>query len=148
MSKFTTATPYVASYVLLRDGNKLAFVLRENTGWMDGYYGLPSGKVEWSEPFSSGAIREALEEVGVTIEPQNLHHAITIHRHSEDTDWVDIYFEVDTWEGKVVNAEPHMHSELAWLDLNDLPENIIPAVRYALEQIKLGRPYAEYGWQN
>jgi len=146
MNKFGTATPYIACFVLLRDGDKLACVLRENTGWMDGYYGLPSGKVEWGEPFSSGAVREALEEVGVTIKPEDLHHALTLHRHSEDSDWVDVIFEVDAWEGEVINAEPHVHSEVAWLDLNNLPDNIIPAIRYSLEQIKLGNSYAEFGW--
>lgn len=148
MSKYDTATPYIASYVLLRDGNKLAFVLRKNTGWMDNFYGLPSGKVEKAEPFSTGAVREALEEVGVTIQPEHLHHALTVHRHSADTDWVDIYFEVDRWTGDVINAEPEKHSAVAWFDLNALPENIIPSVREALEHIAAGRVYAETDWPN
>lgn len=56
---YATATPYIASFVILRKAGKIAFVLREHTKWMNGYYGLPSGKVEKNEAFSAAAIREA-----------------------------------------------------------------------------------------
>ena len=148
MSKFTSAAPHIACYALLRRDSKVAFVLRANTSWMDGYYGLPSGKVEWGEPYTLAMIREAKEEVDVNIKPEHLHHAITIHRHSEDSDWVDIYFEVDEWEGEVINAEPDVHSEVAWFDLNNLPDNVVPAVSFALEQIAAGNHFAEDGWEN
>lgn len=39
-------TPYTAVYLVFRKNNKVAFVLRSNTDWMEGYYGLPAGKVE------------------------------------------------------------------------------------------------------
>jgi 8-oxo-dGTP pyrophosphatase MutT (NUDIX family) len=146
MNSFGTATPYIASYIILRDGNNVAFVLRSDTKWMDGYYGLPSGKVEAEETFIAAAVREGKEEVGIDIEPTHMRHVLTMHRHSEDSTWVDIFFEVDEWSGEVVNAEPHKHSELAWLDLDSLPENVIPSVRFALEQIKAGVHYTEYGW--
>lgn len=148
MTKFTTATPYIACFVLLRKGDELAFVLRKSTGWMDGFYGLPSGKVERGESYTTGAIREAKEEVGVKIRPEHLRHALTLHRHGENFDWVDVIFEVDEWEGEVVNAEPDVHSEVAWLNTNSLPDNVIPPIRYALEQIQLGNTYAEYGWKD
>lgn len=147
---YDTATPYIASYVILRDGNKVAFVLRENTSWMNGYYGLPSGKVENHEPFTLAAVREAKEEVGIDVKPSDLRHILTVHRQNADDAaryWVDVYFEVDDWQGEVVNAEPHMHSEVAWLDLENLPENVIPSVRFAMEQITAGNLYCEYGWQ-
>lgn len=146
MSGYDTATPYVAAYVLLRDGDKVAFVLREHTGWMDNHYGLPSGKVEKNEPYTVAAIREAYEEVGVQIAAEHLHHAITIYRRAPDSDWVDVYFEVDKWQGEVINAEPEKHSALEWLTITNLPENVIPAVRYALEQIAVGASFAEEGW--
>lgn len=114
---------------------------------MNGYYGLPSGKVEKNESFVAAAIREGLEEVGVIIKPKNLKYVHTMHRHSQGMDWVDVYFEVADWQGNVVNAEPDMHSEVAWLDVNNFPENIIPPVRAALEAIECGEQYSEYGWE-
>ena len=140
------ATPYLAAYVIFRKGNKVAFVLRENTGWMDGFYGLAAGKVEEDETATQGAIREAKEEVGITLKREQLKPVLVAHRQGDDSDWIDIMFEATSWEGELVNAEPHMHKEITWLDLKELPENIIPAVRYYIEQIEAGKHYAEFGW--
>lgn len=142
---FDTATPYIASFALIRKDGLLAFVLRKNTKWMNGYYGLPSGKTEKDESFSAGAMREVLEEVGITVKPKDLTFAHIMHR-SEDGDWVDVFFEVTDYEGEVYNAEPHMHEEVAWLDPNNLPDTVIPSLKYALEQIAAGKMYSEYGW--
>jgi len=144
---YPTATPRIASYVLLRKGNKVAFVLRSNTSWMDDHYGLPSGKVENNEPYTAGAIREAKEEVGVDIKPSDLTFVHVMHRN-EGSDWVDVYFEADHWEGEPYNAEPDIHSELDWLDIKSLPQNVIPSVKFALEQINQGRMFSEYGWDS
>ena len=147
--KYKTATPYIASFVIIRNGNKVAFVLRENTKWMNGFFGLPSGKVEKNETFTAAAIREAREEIGIKVKTEDLRHVLTVHRYEPEsfaTDWIDVYFEVSDWEGIPLNAEPNVHGELAWLDPNNLPDNIVPAVRYAMEQSQAGKTYGEYGW--
>lgn len=146
---YDTATPYIASYVVLKKDGKIPFVLRANTGWMDGYYGLASGKVENDETFAAAAIRETKEEIGVIISAESLHHVLTCHRQErgETTSWVDLVFEATEWRGEAINAEPHKHSELAWLDPASLPDNIVPSVKFILEQIKAGKTYCEYGWQ-
>lgn len=145
--KYNTATPYIASYVILRKNGKIAFVLRENTAWMNGYYGLPSGKVENGETYLQAAVREAKEEAGVDIKAADLQPVHTIHRKEPEMTWVDVYFEATKWQGEPYNAEPHVHSELAWLDPKKLPKNVISSVKYALEQIEAGVTYAEYGWK-
>lgn len=147
--KYETATLYTASYIIARQADKIAFVLRKNTLWMNDYYGLPSGKVEKGESFKSAATREADEEIGVKIKPKNLRHCLTMHRNEPDEDmtWVDVYFEALEWEGDIHNAEPHMHKEVASLDPENLPENVIPSVRFALEAIETGKTYIEYGWE-
>jgi len=147
--KFNTAQPYIASYVIFRKDNKVAFVLRSNTNWMNNFYGLPSGKVEVNEPFAAAAIREAKEEVGVDIKPNQLKHVLTMHRKEPSDNgmtWVDLFFEAEKWSGELINAEPHMHSELTWLDVDNLPENVISSVLFALDHIKKGSMYCEYGW--
>lgn len=142
---YNTATPFIASYVLVRKNDTFAFVLRSNTDWMNNHYGLPSGKTEKGESFSTGARREALEEIGITIDSKDLTFIHAMHR-MEGMDWVDVYFEATKWEGEPHNAEPHMHSELAWLDPKNLPQNVIPSVKFAMEQILAGKAYSEYGW--
>lgn len=149
------ARPDTACYALLRKGSNVAMVLRKDTGWMDGYYGLPAGKGEWHETFTQIAIREAKEEAGVTINPKDMRVVHVVHRRSINTDnkdkfmdWVDVYFEADKWEGKPHNAEPARSSELKWLDLNNLPGNVIPSQRAALEKIAQGEIYSEFGWNH
>lgn len=146
--KYDTATPYIASYIVLRKDGKVAFVLRSNTSWMNGYYGLPSGKVEKGEYYLAAAIREAKEEIGIDVAETDLRHALTVHRVEQPDDdannWVDVYFEVEAFTGEPYNAEPDIHSELAWLDPNDLPANVIPSVKHALEAIAAGKTYTEY----
>ena len=139
------ATPYAASYVMLRKENMVAFVLRSNTGWMDGHYSLTAGKVEGGESYTQAAIREAKEEAGVTVTAEQLRHVLTSHR-LEGASWVDVVFEATEWSGEVVNAEPDVHSEIAWLDLENLPQNIPPSLRFMLDQIHAGNTYCEYGW--
>ncbi|HVS58731.1 MAG TPA: NUDIX domain-containing protein [Candidatus Saccharimonadales bacterium] len=143
---YDTATPYIASYVIFRKDTKVAFVLRENTKWMNGFYGLPSGKVEQNEPATQAAIREAKEEVGIDVAAENLRPVLVMHRKSEDSEWVDFIFESVSWEGDLINAEPHMHSKVEWLDPKNLPDNVIPPVRAAIEAIEAGQHYAEFGW--
>lgn len=143
-----TARPHIAAFIIFRREGKVAFVLRQHTGWMDGHYGLPAGKIEHDESFIAGAIREAREETGVDLQPKNLEHVLTAHRTGE-TDgltWIDIVFEAHDWSGEPRNAEPHKHGALDWLDPAALPDNVIPVGRFYLEQIAAGHHYAEYGW--
>lgn len=149
MTQYDTAAPYIAAFVVLRENNKIAFVLRANTGWMDGKYGLPAGKVEKNETFTHAAVREAREEAGVTIAEANLRHVLTSHRAGDtpqENQWVDIIFEATTWQGEPYNAEPEVHSELTWLDPDNLPENMIPSVRIYMEKIRSGETYVQPGW--
>jgi len=148
--EYNTQHPHIASYVILRKGDKVAFVYRTNTGWMNEFYGLPSGKIETGESFVEGAIREAKEEVGVDIKEVNLSHALTMHRHQSGKapEWVDIFFEASKWEGEPYNAEPHKHGKLEWLDINNLPDNVIHSVAVSLRAIGEGKKYIELGWHD
>ncbi len=125
------------------------FVMRENTGYMDGNYSLPAGRVEEDETFSNGAAREALEEVGITVDASNLRHVHTQHRFSKTSDkkqWVDVFFEADEWSGNPSNNEPDKHSRIEWLPIANLPDNIMDYQKNALDQIAAGRAYSEFGW--
>jgi 8-oxo-dGTP diphosphatase len=142
-----TARPHIASYIIFRKNNSVALLLRANTSWMKGHYGLPAGKVEENESFVDCALREAEEEVGVKINKTDLVFVHVMHRKSDEgMYWVDTFFEAKRWPAELFNAEPEIHGELAWFALGKPPKNIVPNVRYALEQIEKGSAYSEYGW--
>lgn len=142
----TTNIPSV--YVLIRKDGKLAFVLRTNTGYMDGTYGLPAGHVEDGERMRAAAAREALEEIDVHLEPDSLKHVHTMQRRqAEDHIRIDVFFEADQWTGGPKNNEPDMHGELAWFAEDDLPyDRIMDHQAEALRRIVRGEPFSEIGW--
>lgn len=139
-----------AVYVLFRRGDELLFVLRSNTGYMDGLYSLPAGHVETGEPYTVAAAREALEEVGLSVSPDDVSFLYMQHRYSSDngTVWTDVFFDAGEWKGDPINGEPEKHSEITWFYDDELPENIMPYQRYALDRIAEGHSYGEYDWQS
>ena len=71
-----------------------------------------------------------------------------MHRHSPDDGmlWVDIFFEAEKWEGELINGEPDKHSEAIWVNIDDLPENILDYHKAGIEAWQNGKPYIEFGW--
>lgn len=142
----------IASYMLLERDGKIALVLRSATGYRDGEWSLPAGKVDENETFTEAAVRELNEEAGVVAKPADIKHIITMHRKSDNepnTSWVDIFFECKKWEGEPFNAEPHKHSELEWFALDNLPETFMDYQRIPIEAwMRNNRPYVEFGWKD
>lgn len=139
------ARPLSAAFVLIERDGKYLFVLRGNTKWMNGYYGLPSGKVEDGEGFLMAAVREAREEVGVELAPETLRHVVTVWRQAEEPgfEWCDVAFVAGTWSGEPYNAEPTVHDRIAWFGLDELPENIVPNVKEIISCYQKGQTYSE-----
>lgn len=63
---------HCAAYGIFIQDHKILLSLRKNTGWMDGFYGLPSGHVEQNETIKGSLVRELQEEVGLDIDESNL----------------------------------------------------------------------------
>jgi 8-oxo-dGTP diphosphatase len=72
--------------------------------------------------------------------------AHVIHRKSE-SERVSFFFSTDDWDGEPEDREPEKCSELAWYPLRELPPNMVPHVRHAINQVALGNPYSEFGWR-
>jgi 8-oxo-dGTP pyrophosphatase MutT (NUDIX family) len=136
---------YLASNIMLKKDGKVALILRSNTDWMNGFYCLPGGKVEKREDLLTAAIREAEEEIGISVRPEDMK---LVHTQNviDQFEWIQAYFEVTKFTGEPHNAEPHMHEELAWLDPMNLPDNVIPQTKYAIECILRGDPYSKFGF--
>jgi 8-oxo-dGTP pyrophosphatase MutT (NUDIX family) len=118
---------------------------RYNTGYRDGDYSVVAGHLDGGERIRDAAVREAKEEVGIRIAPGDLDVVGVMHRLSDD-ERVDFFLAARSWSGEIVNAEPAKCDRLAWFDLDDLPENVIPYVRRALENCRLGRWFDSFGW--
>lgn len=120
-------------------------LLRQNTGYEDGKYSLVAGHADGNETVSEALAREALEEAGIQIHPEALHHVHTMHRVSNREN-IDLFFTCGGYEGTITNTEPHKCGELAFYPLSNLPPNTVDYIRHAFNMIERGITYSEYGW--
>ncbi|WP_433664683.1 NUDIX hydrolase [Nocardia sp. CA-128927] len=132
--------------VLWRDGLVLLGE-RANTGFGDGCLNLPSGHLEEGESVIDGAIREAKEEIGITVAPQDLRFAhVMHHRGDSGSSRVGFFFEAVHWEGVPVNMEPAKCAGLVWADPKCLPSNTIPYQAAGVVNCHQGESFALDGW--
>jgi len=130
---------------LVRDG-KILLQRRCNTGFMDGFYGVPAGHLEGNETAREGAAREFREEIGIEVNPGDLTVVHVMHRKAEKDERIDFFMTTDTYEGAIQNMEPEKCDELGWFPLENLPENTIEYVRVAIDAFLRKEFYSEYGW--
>jgi 8-oxo-dGTP pyrophosphatase MutT (NUDIX family) len=141
----------VTVHLLFFHENQVLLLRRFNTGYEDGNYSVPAGHLDGGEPVRMAAQREALEEIGVQIEMDDIVFAHVMHRNSDDTpqgtgERVDFFVHIKEWRGEPFNAEPDKCDQLRWCNVNALPENIIPYVRQAIQNFRDGVVFEEFGW--
>ncbi|MFB8344695.1 NUDIX hydrolase [Brucella cytisi] len=133
-------------FVLLMKDNEICMLKREGTDWMDGSFSIPAGGLDDGETIRAAAIREAYEEVGVKILPENLQYVHTLHSKTGNQTWLGHFFRTTAWEGVLELPETDKHSDLQWRDINTLPTETIPYVKQAILSVAAQSPYSEFGW--
>lgn len=131
---------------LLRD-DKVLLSRRFNTGYEDGNYSVVAGHLDGDEEVKAAMIREAREEVGIELKCEDMEVVGVMHRKSQE-ERVDFFLTATRWSGDLRNCEPEKCDDLAWCGLDDLPENMVPYVRRALENYRAGRWFDSFGWEN
>lgn len=135
----------INAYLILRKDDEVLLMLRKNTGYGDGFYGLVSGHVEDGEPATTGMIREAREEAGIELDPSQLKMVHVMHTRTNRQN-IDFFFECTSWKGDITNMEPDKCDGLEFFPLHRLPHNIIVQVAQALRCVARGEYYSELGW--
>lgn len=139
-----------AAYLTLFRDNKILLLRRFNTGYEDGKYSMVAGHVEPNETFTQCIIREAEEEAGILLKPEDLKVVHVMHRNPGDTEnneRVDVFFIAEKWDGEIENREPHKCDDLSWFDLDNIPHNVIPHIKQAIDGIRNKIFYSESGWE-
>jgi ADP-ribose pyrophosphatase YjhB (NUDIX family) len=137
--------PY--SLLILRRDDSVLLLKRQNTEFGNGCYSLVGGKLEPHETFLRAIIREAKEEIGISLSENDVSCAHVFQRQGTENELVVLVFSATTWQGDPVNNEPDKCSELKWFALNNVPDNIIPAHKQALEMIAKGVLYSEHNYK-
>lgn len=139
------ATFPITVHLLFFRENQVLLLRRFNTGYADGQYSVPAGHLDGGETLLAAAAREGLEETGVYIEGDDIAFSSVVHR-KDGGERIDFFVQVLNWQGEPVNTEPEKCDELCWVDLDELPDNVIPYVRKAIQNHRLGIQFTEFGW--
>ena len=134
-----------AVHLFLIREQRVLLLRRYNTGYADGSYSVVAGHLDGGEPVKQAMIREAREEVGITIAPEDLDVVGVMHRRSED-ERIDWFLATSNWAGEVTNTEPGKCDQLDWFSLDALPDNTIPYVRRAINNYRRGAWFDSFGW--
>jgi 8-oxo-dGTP pyrophosphatase MutT (NUDIX family) len=117
--------------------------LRQGTGYRDGHWAAAAaGHVEAEEPVHAAACREAAEEIGVVITPDDLEPLTVMHRthgnHQSVDERVDFFFGCRSWSGEPRLMEAAKAAEVRWFPLDALPDPVVPHERHVMDGVRKG----------
>ena len=139
----------IVPHLIIEKNNQILLLHRTNTRVCRGVWGTPTGGVEEGETLSKAIIREADEEIGISV--KNVEHACTIFY--EGVDFFDpsksyrdicVFFKPIEYTGTPFNKEPAIHGDMQWFSFDHFPETILPVIKHALLCYKNNVPYSEF----
>ena len=130
--------PQVGVGVVFLQGSRVFLAKRHGSHGED-TWASAGGHLEMGETLEECARREAMEELGVTV--GDLRFLCVTNIIAYDKHYLDIEFLGDIGEQEPVLAEPEAFTESGWFPLDDLPQPLFEAVRYALDSLDTGQYY-------
>jgi 8-oxo-dGTP diphosphatase len=124
--------PRVGVGVLILDHRSRALLTLRNLPPEAGSWSIGGGKLEYLETLHDCAVREALEEVGVTISIEAL-LCVTDHLLPQaNQHWVSPAYLGRVARGHAKNCEPRKTRKVRWFPLDQLPPNLTMTARNAI----------------
>ena len=121
-----------AVHIILINDNKILLQKRKGSKLWPGYYALPAGHIDEGETQYDALVREAKEELGIEINPNDIiNNFVVLRRNFFEIDgktlepYIDYYFEIKKYNGVPKIIEEDKCDELLWADVNNLPEPFI-----------------------
>ena len=138
----------IFSTIILRKNEQILLMKRPEQALSGGLYAFPGGGMDGKETVTTATIREASEELGITITPRDLHFMHVMHiKTDSSSEYINFFFETDVWTGTPSIMEPDKCDELTWFDTDDLPEPIMPTHKKVLELMSKKIYFSEYWWE-
>lgn len=113
---------------------------RKNTGYKDGEYELPGGHLEENEDLYEAMIREAKEELGISLNRENLKIVHITHHYTGKRMNFILETEKSNLEPRIMEVDKC--EELKWVEINNLPENTMEKVKIIISYIEKGELYS------
>ncbi len=135
-----------AAYVLLmRPSSRGTEVLLQLRGagasymphhWASG----AAGHVEYAESVAVAAAREAREELGIVVAPEDLRPLCALQRTEPGNpdpieQRVDFFLTAERWSGEPTVQEPAKCERLGWFTLEELPSPLVPHEEHVLRRL-------------
>jgi len=133
----------VSIYLVLIKNNKILLSRRYNTGYFDGNYSFPAGHLDGNETLKQGMVREAREEISIDLEKNNLELIHVMNRKIPNNERLDFFFNAKKWLGEPKVMETDKCDDLSWFEFNNLPKNIIPYIKQAIDSVLNDIVYSE-----
>lgn len=137
----------VTALIILMKEDKFLLLKRINTGYEDGKYSFLGGHVEKQEEIREAAIREAKEEIGITIKKEDLYIKHVFNIRTIDNAYIYFIFICNKWEGQPKIMEKDKCDEIKWVKQSDIPENTIQFVKDIFKEENKDEFYIPYGWE-
>lgn len=104
------------------------------------FWTIPVGKVKEDETVIEGLEVEMFEEIGITIKEcrEVVTGSNTYERNGSMVEVVFHIFEIEEYEGEVLNKEVDKHRDLKWMTVDEIKglENISDSTRLYLDYLK------------
>lgn len=133
--------------LLLSNGN-LLLGRRANTGYGDGAYEPPSGRLAERETLVEAAVRVAATQAGIALDPALVTLAHVLHDVSGAGRMAFFLttqdrLSTDGWTGPA-SGPGGSYSDFGWYPLTDLPANMIDRARVAVRNYAAGARFSTY----
>ncbi|NOV03035.1 NUDIX hydrolase [Paenibacillus planticolens] len=138
---------YGSVHILFYRNDEVLLLKRQNTGFQDGNWSVVAGRMDGHEEVVAAAIREAKEEAGVDILPEQLTVIGMMHRKNTSSEWVDFFLIAREWNGEITNMEPEKCEQLKWFHMHELPDNMVSYIRLAVEHNQEALWFESVGWR-
>lgn len=122
-------------YIIIRNNNnEILLQRRQGTKLWCGFLALPAGHIDKGENAYEALKREALEELDIKIDINDIIDTFVVNRKNEKIDsYFDIYFEIGSYTGDIKINETDKCSELVWCDIDNLPIDMITFEKEAIK---------------
>ena len=129
-------------HLLLLSDDEVLLGRRANTGYGDGAYEPPSGRLAERETLVEAAARVAAAQVGIALDPALVSLAHVMHDVS-GAGRMAFFLTADTWAGEPGTAA-NSYSDFGWFPLCQLPANMIDRARVAVRNFAAGARFSTY----
>ena len=123
---------------IFNEKNQLLLGLRKSAH-DGGTWCPPGGHQEYGETSENAAVREAKEETGLDILPENvfLKGVTNDFYPSEEKHYITLHYFCRKYSGEPMVMEPNKCEKWQWFDLSDLPANLMLPLKNFLKQNKI-----------